>query len=309
MGFTRKHALPCVVLGFLLLIAFGCWIKVLAHLATQKTPPNAAHSSVVTLKPQTALGAAPLRFEPNVGQSATSYDFLCRTPRVNLFTRPTQATLVLRAATSAGGGEAQTVRMRLLGANADAPVSGDVLLPSRSHYFVGSDAERSRRDVPNYAGIRYTGVYPNVDLHYYGRDGQLEYDFELAPWANPDQVRLRFDGPRKVALAEDGSLRLILDGGEARQHPPVAYQMEGTKRKLVQVAYRVEDRQVGFNLGEYDHSRPLIIDPIITVRLSDERTPGSPTVASHRAFRSRSCIPATECLLSLHSKRRLPDCL
>src|SRR5688572_29355109 len=127
MGFTRKHALPCVVLGFLLLISFGCWIKVLAHLALQKAPPNAARSSAVAAKPQTAPGDLPLRFEPNVGQSPTAYDYLCRIPGGRLFTRPNQATLVLRAPTPdrAGIGDLQTLRVMFVGANADAPGSGD----------------------------------------------------------------------------------------------------------------------------------------------------------------------------------------
>src|SRR5687767_5998051 len=113
MGFRRKHALPGVVLGFLILIALGCWIKGLAHLATRQAAPKAAHSTNVVAKTQTALADLPLRFEPNVGQSATSYDYLCRTPGANLYTRPTQATLVLRAASpgAAGVGNRQTLRM------------------------------------------------------------------------------------------------------------------------------------------------------------------------------------------------------
>jgi hypothetical protein len=152
MGFTRKHALPVIVLGFLLLIALGCWIRVLTHLATQPAPQHAAHIRSVPGQSQATASALPLCFEPN---------------------------------------------------------------------------------------------------------------FELAPGADPNQIRLRFDGVRRLALAEDESLRLILVGGEARQYPPVAYQMKGSQQNLVQVAYRLEARQVGFNLGEYDPSRPLIIDPVM----------------------------------------------
>jgi hypothetical protein len=98
MGFTHKHALPGAVLGFLILIVMGCWLRVFTHLATLQAPPSAAPSQTQGVEPKSSQAGLALRFEPNLGQTAPTYDFLCRTPGANLFTGSTQAVLVLRAA-------------------------------------------------------------------------------------------------------------------------------------------------------------------------------------------------------------------
>src|SRR5687767_1194521 len=93
MGFSRKHTFPALVLGFTLTAALGCWIQVLPYLLTRQTAPKAALTRSVPDKPQPKLSDLPLRFEPNVGQTADGYDFISRTPGATLFTRPTEATL------------------------------------------------------------------------------------------------------------------------------------------------------------------------------------------------------------------------
>jgi len=147
----------------------------------------------------------------------------------------------------ADSGESSAVlRMRLVGANASAAVTGAEELPGKSNYFIGNDPKKWRTNVPNYAQVKYTGVYPGVDLVYYGnQSGQLEYDFVVTPGADPSVIALdvsaglprhadvgaglvpaREGHPRGVPLrlAADGDLVVKTDGGEVRFHKPVVYQ-------------------------------------------------------------------------------------
>ncbi len=191
--------------------------------------------------------------------------------------------------------------MRLLGANRRPRMTGETPLPGRSHYFVGSDPAKWRRDVPQYARVRSEAVYPGIDVVYYGsREGELEYDFVVAPGADPSAIRLGFSGARRVELDRRGDLLLYTAAGTIRQRRPVAYQeIEGRRRPVAasyalvrpagpglksrsdaaKPAFASSDRgvragglrtvrpgfqsRVRFELGEYDRARPLVIDPVI----------------------------------------------
>jgi hypothetical protein len=105
-------------------------------------------------------------------------------------------------------GESSTVlRMRLVGANAKATVTGAEELPGKSNYFIGNDPKKWRTNVSSYARVKYEGVYPGVDLVYYGNQRQLEYDFVVAPGADPNRIRLSFAGAEGMRVdAASGDL-------------------------------------------------------------------------------------------------------
>ncbi len=194
---------------------------------------------------------------------------------------------------------ASSVRLRLLGADAHARVTGEAPLPGRSNYLRGSDPAKWRTNVPQYARVRCQQVYPGIDAVYYGnQEGRLEYDFELAPGADPNRIRLAFSGARGVELAANGDLLLRTAAGTLRQHKPVAYQLvdgrpvpvtagyvlapasggQGGKRAREQGRRGAEGRQSGsstrphvhtprqlsIDLGYYDPTRPLVIDPVLS---------------------------------------------
>jgi hypothetical protein len=127
--------------------------------------------------------------------------------------------------------------MRLVGANASARVTGTEELPGKSNYFIGNDPRKWRTNVPNYAQVKYQNVYPGVDLVYYGNQGgQLEYDFVVAPGADPSAIALTVaavSGRRTAAGAPplqiaDGDLLIPTDDGEVRLHKPVVYREQFT---------------------------------------------------------------------------------
>ena len=123
--------------------------------------------------------------------------------------------------------------MRLVGASKHPQITGLDPLPGRSNYFIGDDPARWQRDVPNYARVKYAGVYPGIDLIYYGNQRQLEYDIVVAPDADPRRIALAFEGVQKLSLDPEGNLVLQTPQGDIAQHKPVIYQDIGGKRQPV----------------------------------------------------------------------------
>lgn len=159
----------------------------------------------------------------------------------------------------------RSLRVLFEGARTDVTGVAEAPLPGRLHRLIGRDARQWRTDLSAYARVRYPGIYPGVDVAFYGNQRELEYDLIVAPGASPDVVRLRFDGVRAVDLAADGQLNLTSAQGSWVQRRPVAYQEGPAGRETVTVGYRVaEDGRVGFVLGAYDARRALVIDPVLS---------------------------------------------
>ncbi len=197
-------------------------------------------------------GSLPLSFEANAGQAGGDVQFVARGRGY---------TLLLNA----GGAELATpdtvLRMRMPGANASPSAQGEEELPGRSHYLVGGDARQWRTNIPHYGRVRYREMYPGIDLVYYGRSGQLEYDFVVSPGADPRSIRLLFDGDADLALKANGDLAV----GSVRIHKPVAYQNFGRLRRRVPARYIMEGKnQAVFDVRGYDPSLPLVIDPVVS---------------------------------------------
>jgi hypothetical protein len=146
-----------------------------------------------------AYGSLPLAFEPNRGQTDPGVKFLARGHGLTLFLSSADAVLVTRGA---------SIRMRLLGADPDSDPQGLDELPGRVHSFIGRDPRGWRTDAPTYARVRYRAVYPGIDLVYYGaRRQRLEYDFVVAPGADPRTIRLRFEGVDRFEVDKDSRRR------------------------------------------------------------------------------------------------------
>jgi uncharacterized repeat protein (TIGR01451 family) len=232
-----------------------------------------------------AYGKLPINFEANRGQTDESVKFLARGRGYNLFLTATEVVLNLRtearrdksespmdkagrgrnpALLSHASATTSTLRMRLVGANPEAQLKGEGQLPGTINYFTGLDAGKWQRNVSSFAKVRYESVYPGVDMVYYGNQRELEYDFVLAPGANPNTIMLNFAGAQQMSIAENGDLVLETDNGNLLQRKPVTYQETNGSRQMVASHYVIRDGQVGFEVGDYDLSKPLIIDPILS---------------------------------------------
>ena len=208
----------------------------------------------------------PLRFEPNQGQTDPQVSFLARGAGYGLFltVEPGCPDLARSSADKNKNQNATVVRMQLAGANPSAVATGTSQLPGKSNYFIGNDPAKWRR-VPQFARVRYQSVYPGVDLVYYGNQGQLEYDFEVAPGADPSQIALQFQGPERANLDSNGNLILASGGDEVRLQAPRIYQEFGSEQRPVAGRFVLQqDGKVGFDLAAYDRRRALVIDPELT---------------------------------------------
>src|SRR5207247_1930033 len=162
--------------------------------------------------------------------------------------------------------ESTIVRMKLAGGNAGARTTALDELPGKSNYFIGNNPKNWRTNVANYGRVKFQNVYPGIDMVYYGNQHQLEYDFQLAPGANPEAIRLSFDGADRVQIdAAGGFLKIATPAGEFRQHEPVVYQQIKGARKEIACKYVMKSRrEVGFEIAEYDTNEALIIDPVVS---------------------------------------------
>ena len=219
-------------------------------------------------------GKFPLSFEANQGQADSQVKFISRGSGYSLFLTSTEAVLSLQEPPASKGplpsapsskSAAFVVKMRLVGANPSPQLTGRDELPGKSNYFIGNDPAKWRTNVPNYAKVKYADVYPGIDLVYYGNQRQLEYDFVVAPGADPRAIRFAIDGHKERRIDAKGDLVLEVEGSELRLHRPVIYQEINGSRRSFAGNFVIHDiRQVGFEVAQYDASKPLIIDPVLS---------------------------------------------
>ncbi len=266
--------------------------------------PAAPGAMTMTRAAQT-IGERPLSFEENRGQTDPAVRFLSRGDGYSLFLTPTEAVLALRrlvgmdeteewgrsasdptvrhpatARPLNAGPSATVLRVQFVGgADPKAEVQGEELLPGKSHYFVGNDPAEWRVGVSSYARVRYRNVYPGIDIVYYGNQRRLEYDFVVAPGADPRAIRLGFAGADRIEVDSEGELVLHTAAGAVRQRKPFLYQEIDGVRRPVSGHYvlhssapdlrsadhrsRPAGPEIGFEVAGYDVARPLVIDPLL----------------------------------------------
>ena len=244
------------------------------HAAKASLPGSAELKPAVHKALPSKSLSLPLFFEPNQGQTAPQVKFLARGAGYGLFLTADEAVLQLQpsavstqhSATGSQRGPGAVIRMHLDGANSVARVSGASPLPGKSSYFIGNDPAKWHRDIPQFARVQYEAVYPGVNLVYYGDQGQLEYDFRIAPGAEPKQIALSFEGASaRIDSGDSCDLILFTASGDVRFHAPRIYQQEGRIQKPIGGSFRqLADNKIGFTVGDYDHTRELVIDPVLS---------------------------------------------
>lgn len=228
-----------------------------------------------------AYSQRPLSFERNMGQADPRVEFVSRGPGYNVFLTGSEAVLAMQeqpaaersqpatipAAEHANSGKSAVLRMALVGANQNPQVVALEELPGRSNYLLGNDNRTWRTGISTFAKVKYQGVYPGVDLVYYGNQRQLEYDFVIAPGADPSPIRLSFEGAKQLRVdASTGDLLITTENGlEMRHARPNVYQQVGKQRVEVAGSYHVlNGNQAAFTLASYDRQRSLVIDPTVS---------------------------------------------
>lgn len=202
----------------------------------------------------------PLAFERLAPSPNSPAQFLARGNGYALFLANQEAVLELRGHDN----RASIVRMQLAGANASATFAAADTLPGTSNYFIGNDSTKWRSSVPQFRRVYENNVYQGINLVYYGTQGQLEYDFDVAPGADPSAIQLAFQGASRLHVDTLGQLIVNSSGGEIRLRQPVAYQEIAGTKKPVAVHYVLKNgKNVSFQVAAYDAHSPLVIDPIL----------------------------------------------
>ena len=259
-------AVPIVLLGSLLCAA-----------QTAPLNQNAAQNARLTGQAQGNYGKLPMTFEANQGQTDPRVKFLAHGPGYSVFLTSGQMVLGLRSSAvasraaknaSAPGARRKTagavIRLNLVGANPNPAVAGENLQPGKVNYFIGKDPKKWQTNVPTYQQVRYTGVYPGIDLVYYGNQARVEHDFIVAPGADPRQIQMEIQGADRLSLAANGDLVLHKGSDEVRLQAPILYQPFHGMQVPVTGQYKVQNStHVSFTVGQYDQTMPLVIDPVL----------------------------------------------
>jgi hypothetical protein len=234
---------------------------------------------------QASNAALPLAFEPNLGQTDAQVKYLARGNGYTLFLTGNDAVFTLhspqeehskvrrsdfisnahRRNHAAQKDLSSVVRMQLAGGNSSARVEASGQLPGVSNYFIGNDSSKWRSDVAHYARVSYQDVYPGVNMAFHGAQRQVEFDFVVAPGADAKPIGFHFTGTQGMKTDDSGNLVIVSAAGNVLLHKPVAYQEQNGKRQPVDAQFVLTAKnQVNFALGNYDHSRELVIDPSVT---------------------------------------------
>jgi len=236
---------------------------------------------------QASYAALPLAFEQNQGQTGSQVKYVARGSGYTLFLTANDAVFSLHPRSTDGksaghnplmsqasnrhaqNDTAAVVHMQLAGGNARAQISASSQLPGVSNYFLGNDPNQWRTRVPHYARVSYRDVYPGVNLAFHGAQRQVEFDFVIAAGANPAPIGFALTGANSMNTDDAGNLVIASAAGNVLLHKPVAYQERNGARQPVDARFIVKaNRQVGFELGAYDRTRELVIDPTVSYAYS-----------------------------------------
>ena len=197
----------------------------------------------------------PLAFETNKGQADPRVQFLSRQNGSELFLTSTAAILRMRDS---------RFTLKFRGANPKAIVSGGEQLPGYRNYLRGKDPAKWQTNVPTFRKVTYQEIYPGINLSYYGNRRDLEYDFEVLPGANPDDIRLAFDAQVRPRISADGDLILRTRTAEIVEQKPLVYQEIDGEGRMIEGHYvLLKNREAAFEVGEYDRGKTLVIDPTL----------------------------------------------
>jgi len=197
----------------------------------------------------------PISFEKNSGQTSAQVRYFGRVPGAEIWLLDSGAVLGVKLK-----GRQAVLRMTGEGAKRHPRMDATEPLGARANYFIGNDPAKWRTRVPLFARVSYHDFYPGIDLAFHGDGHALEYDWILAPRADPLAIRMSFEGADHIMIEESGDLVLAMGDFEVRHKRP----------KLLQDGREVAGHfvrrgsSIGFEVAGYDTTRPLTIDPVLT---------------------------------------------
>ncbi len=223
-----------------------------------RQPQPERQASAATSPP--GLGRQPLVFEANRGQADAEAAFVARGSDYRLSLTAGGAVFASGPASTSA---ASVIRLDAAGADTSAPLVGLDPLPGIVNSYLGTDPDHWQTGIPTYARVAQRGVYPGIDLVWYGDGDRLEYDVLIAPGTDPRALRLVVGGADAVSVEANGDLVISTATGRLIQPPPVAYQDVDGQRRPVEAGYVVQGSSVSLRLGGYDPGLALVVDPVV----------------------------------------------
>ena len=279
-------AVALLVCSFLLAAAFRIARNSSRHSLSATSAAARMASPTVSSTDKSALlqayGKLPLSFMENQGQLAQEVRYAAHGARYDLFLTSQEAVVTLRhsqhldfsprhraaslkamRALRKSGAATASLRLRFAGSNPAPEIAGLENLPGKVNYFIGNDPKKWHTGIPTFAQVKYSQVYPGVDLLFYGHQRNLEYDFIVAPGADPRAIRMNLSGARKLRLDAHGDVLVSVAGGEVLLQKPLVYQNINGRRQEIAANYSLRGNDVSFAIAPYDHRESLIVDPVL----------------------------------------------
>jgi uncharacterized protein (TIGR03437 family) len=200
----------------------------------------------------------PFVFEKNAGQVDQQVRYFGRTHGAALWLVDSGAVLSVDQKNRSA-----VLRMTLEGARPHPSIEGTEPLAGKTNYFTGNDPTQWKRDIAQYGAVRYQDAYPGVDLLFHATAQTIEYDWIVSPGADPRQIRMSFQGANQIRIDSSGELVLRIGDVEVREKRPRIFQ-EGGEAREIDGRFVRRGRAIGFEVANYDHSRALTIDPVLT---------------------------------------------
>jgi large repetitive protein len=251
------------------------------------------------VRSETFSAAQSLRFEQNIGQTDSQVDYLVRGLNHNVYLSGPSMILHQACVVSDSKKLGHVLRMNWVGANEDVSAKGEEPLAATTNYLIGSDKDKWVTHIHNYRVVRYCDMYPGITIVYHAADnGSLEYDAVLAPGARVADLQMRYEGANSVEVDDDGRLRIDVGYTRITKSAPVVYQVNGRgEKEVISGRYVIHgENTIGFEVGDYDPSRELVIDP--TLGYSTFLGGSSSDTAYDVAVDSSNCVYITGSTLS-----------
>lgn len=240
-------------------------------------------SGYLTRRPVLTLGQARISFEPNQGQTTNAVRYIAHTAGAALYFKPSKVEIEFMqpihtpannkfafahtqpsSAHKRSTTQQYKMELALIGARR-ANISASDQLAGTVSYFVGADRTRWRTGIRTYSKLKYENVYEGIDQIFYGTGAQLEYDFDVAPGANPGVIRMRFSGHDSAVIDAAGALQIFAKNVSLLTiKKPTAYQVKNGARVAVPAEFKLKGGELSFKIGEYDRSTRLTIDPVVS---------------------------------------------
>ena len=249
----RVCSLLCMLAGLAVLLAIASRSSDLRKQQENPAPP---------VRIRELVQRPPLFFEENSGQLDSQVRYVARTRRADVFLTRNAAVFALRGTTIDA---TDSFSIHWADSRPDVVVAGEQQLAGNAHYFIGNDPSKWQTGIPTFGKVRYRQLYRGVDLIFYGREGEVEFDLELQPGAAVDGTRLSFEGVDSLQVADQGDLVLRIHDREIRQRRPRAYPKDADTSSEIRAWYELNgSKEVAIRLGPHDSSRGVVIDPVLT---------------------------------------------